>query len=283
MTPEEWRSLGKWISYKGCRLFVNACGAGMPVLALHGFPTSSYDFTRVIPMLAGSYRLILFDYPGFGFSDKPRRFNYSLLEYADAAQTVIEHFKLQHVCLFTHDIGDSIGLELLRRGNPAVEKLVIMNGSVLSIPFEDRKMLLMQKLMLHPLLGALSSRLRLFRKPVFAGPFNKIFGKSLPDEDIDAFWSLIQHNDGVGIYHYLIQYMRERWKYQFDWLDTLQTHRAPLTVIWGLADPVATPEVADEIIRRRPDARDIRLEGIGHYPHWEAPEQVAAAVREAFG
>jgi pimeloyl-ACP methyl ester carboxylesterase len=283
LTPNEWHTSGQRIAYRGIQLFVNVCGDGAPVLVLHGFPTSSYDFTRVIPLLSDRYRLILFDYPGFGFSDKPRQFNYSLFEYADAAQTVAAHFGLERVLMFTHDIGDSVGLELLRRGTPVVEKLVMMNGSVFSIPLDDIKMLMMQRLLLHHFTGPLISKLRLFRKSVFASTFNKIFGQPLPGEDIDAFWSLLQYNDGVGVYHQLIGYMRERWQHQQEWLDTLQSHCEPLTVIWGQADPVATPEVADIIRQRRSDATDIRLEGIGHYPHWEAPRRVAAAVREAFG
>jgi pimeloyl-ACP methyl ester carboxylesterase len=48
--------------------------------------------------------------------------------------------------------------------------------------------------------------------------------------------------------------------------------------VWGRADPVATPEVAEAIVRLRPDARVVWLEQTGHYPHWERPERVATVL-----
>jgi pimeloyl-ACP methyl ester carboxylesterase len=104
----------------------------------------------------------------------------------------------------------------------------------------------------------------------------------LSAEEIDAFWSLICHNDGLGIYHLLIQYLRERKIHEHTWLDALKTHPAPLTVIWGQRDPVAVPSIANAILARRPDTHYIPLEEVGHFPQWEAPEEVANAVRQAF-
>jgi pimeloyl-ACP methyl ester carboxylesterase len=256
---------------------------GEPVLVLHGFPTASYDFSRVTPLLANNYQLILFDYPGFGFSDKPRSETYSLFRYADAAQAISMHFGLNQTLVLAHDIGDSVALELLQRNHPIVKKLILLNGSVLSIPLEDCRMLILQKFLLHPIGGPLMSRLGLFGKPLFANMFRKIFFERLPNEDIEAFWSLIKYNNGAAIYHLLIRYMFERWQYQNMWLDALEAYPVPLTLIWGQSDPVAPPSVADYVTKRRPDATYIRLEKVGHYPHWEAPLDVATSIWEAFG
>lgn len=280
--PVDWRAAGCWHTIGGCRLFVTMHGRGAPVLVLHGFPTSSYDFSRIVPLLADQYRFILFDYPGFGFSEKPAHYRYSLFSYADALQRIATQLQLTHVSILAHDIGDSVALEILRRGVPAVERLVLLNGSVFSIPLADRKMLLMQRLLLHPVAGPLLSWLRVLRLSTFARMFNALFFRPLPPAEIAAFWSLLQYNDGVRLYHRLIRYMFERWEHQDYWLDALQHHPAPLAIIWGTADPVATPAVADVIVQRRPDAVDIRLDRVGHYPHWEAPAQVAAALRKVW-
>jgi len=281
-TPESWRVSGSWLNFQDLRLFVTDQGRGRPLLLLHGFPTSSYDYTRVVPLLAEHFRLVLFDYPGFGFSGKPRSHRYSLLECADAVQMVAEIFHLDPLLILAHDISDSVVLELLRRGTPAIAGLIMMNGSVWSIPFTDLKLLLMQRVMLHPLLGLLISRLHLFRRPIFANMMRQIFFAPLSDAEIDAFWSLLQFNNGIAIYHLLLGYMRERWQHQVTWLNALQASQVPLTLVWGQDDPVATPAVAEIIMARRPDATSIRLARVGHYPHWEAPEYVAAAVLRAF-
>jgi pimeloyl-ACP methyl ester carboxylesterase len=278
--PATWRAAGDWLDFDGLRLFTAAHGNGKPVLVLHGFPTASYDYSRVVPLLSSEFRFILFDYPGFGFSDKPRNYPYSLFRYADVAQVVAAHYGLDRVLMLAHDIGDSVALELLCRGQPIIEKLVLLNGSVYSIPLDDPTMLISQRLFLNRFSGSVMSRL--VNRLSFAHMFGKLFYDPLPSPEMDSFWSLVQNSRGNTIYHRLMRYMIERWQHQFTWLDVLERHPAPLTIIWGQTDPVATPAVADVIIKRRPDASYVPLEHIAHYPHWEAPQAVADAIRAAF-
>jgi pimeloyl-ACP methyl ester carboxylesterase len=283
ITPDVWRSRGRWLSFNGYRLFVTTVGDGPPVLVLHSFPTASYDFSRLAPLLMQRYRLVLFDYPGFGFSDKPPAYPYSLFTYADAAQVVAQELGLKRLALLAHDIGDSVALELVRRAAPVIERLVLLNGSIISIPLTDPAMLPMQKILLHPMLGTWVSRLGLFRPPVFAWTFRKLFYRTLAPQEMRAFWSLVSYNNGPAIYHLLIRYMCERWTHQESWLAGLQAHRAPLTLIWGQADPVAPPAVAEQTTRLRLDATYTPLAEVGHYPQWESPLLVAKAICEAFG
>lgn len=279
-TPEHWRASGEYITYKGLRIFVTMHGSGRPVLLLHGFPTASYDFARVVPLLADRYRLIAFDYPGYGFSDKPRGHAYSLFEDADVAQAVAAHAGADRLCALAHDIGDSVVLELLRRGSPAIDSLVMLNGSVL---FERSQMQPVQRLLLNPVAGPLMTSLGLVRKSSFARTFNRLFARPLPPAELDAFWSLVSHNDGARNYHRLMRYVTERLAHQQDWLDALAAHTAPLTLVWGHADPVASPQIPRTVMERRPDTTYIPLEDAGHYPHWEAPARVAEAAHTAFG
>lgn len=275
LNPTEWRETGDTLSFKGHRIFVRTQGSGEPVLFLHGFPTSSYDYARIAPLLDGQFKLIFFDFLGYGFSDKPRQHPYSLFEQAEVTQAVAQHFGLSKTLLVTHDIGDSVTLEVMRRGQPEITKLVMLNGSVL---LDDYRPLITQKLLLHPMIGPMVTRLRLIRKPAFARQFGKLFAAPLTPTEIDEFWSLIQYNDGMGIYHLLIQYLNERKVHEHTWLDALKAHTAPLTVIWGQRDPVAVPSIANAILERRPDTHYIPMHEIGHFPHWEAPKQVAEII-----
>lgn len=277
-----WHSSGEYLSFEGINLFIRAQGNGTPIFCLHAFPTSSYDYFHIAPRLAKRYRLYFLDYPGFGFSEKPRDFSYSLLKYADAAEKAIAYFGLKEVRLLAHDIGDSIALELLKRRNVRVERLIMLNGSIYSIPFDDPVMWLSQRLWINETSGSLISKLRLFRKPFFARMLRRIFARPLSRDEINSFWALLQFNNGVRNYHRLMQYMPERWHHQFEWLDTLKTTEADISLIWGQADPVATPAVADFVYKMRQDIRYIKLEHIGHYPHWEQPGLIADLVQEIF-
>lgn len=278
LTPTEWRQTGDYLSFKGHRIFVRTQGGGEPILFLHGFPTSSYDYARIALLLENQFKLIFFDFLGYGFSDKPRQHPYSLFEQAEITQTVAQHFSLTKTLLVAHDMGDSVTLEVMQRGQPEITKLVMLNGSVL---LDDYRPLITQKLLLHPVIGPIVTGLRLIRKPAFARQFGKLFATPLTATEIDEFWSLIQYNDGMGIYHLLIRYLRERKIHEHTWLDALKAHTAPLTVIWGQRDPVAVPSIANAILERRPDTHYFPMNEIGHFPQWEAPERVAEIVRQA--
>jgi pimeloyl-ACP methyl ester carboxylesterase len=272
---ETWRAQGEMLTINGQRIFTAAYGTGQPALLLHGFPTASYDYARLVPLLAPRLRLVAFDFLGFGFSDKPRPHAYSLFEQADIAEAVAAHYGAQRCTIITHDMGNSVALELLRRGTLTVERIVMLNGSVL---LKYYRPLITQRLLLHPLAGPLITRFRLINRRAFARQFSSVFALPPPADEIDAFWSLVNHHNGAGIYHLLIQYLNERKVHEYAWLDALHTHHAPLSVIWGQRDPVSVPQIAQAVLERRPDAHYFPLHDVGHYPQWEAPEQVAAAI-----
>ena len=278
----QWHLSGQYLSFDGINIFVRSHGNEQPVFCLHSFPTSSYDYSRIAPYLIKHYQLYFVDYPGFGFSDKPRKYPYSLIKYADAAEKVINDFGLKKIWLLSHDIGDSVALELLKRRTLHIEKLIMLNGSMYSIPFDDPVMWLSQRLWISKISGPLISKLRLFRKSFFERMMSRIFARPLSKDEINNFWSLLQFNDGVRNYHQLMQYMPERWQHQFEWLNALKASEAEISLIWGQADPVATPAVADFVCQIRQDINYIKLEKIGHYPHWEEPNVVANVIQEIF-
>ncbi len=276
---KNWQASGTYLNVNNQRIFVREEGQGPPLLCLHGFPTSSYDYARLAPLLRDQFHLVFFDFLGYGFSDKPRQHPYSIFEQADITQAVVNSLGIEQINILTHDLGNSVVLELFKRGNPLVERLVMLNGSVLLDYYQP---VITQKLLLNLIAGPIISRLRLIRKPIFARQFSKIFAEKPAQEEIDAFWELIQYNDGMANYHLLIQYLRERKIYEHMWLDELKAHTAPLTVIWGQRDPVSVPKIAEAILDRRPDTDYHPLAEVGHFPHWENPPVVANIVKQAF-
>ena len=274
-----WQHQGEMLRVGEWQIFVRSEGQGYPLLFLHGFPTASYDYARLAPLLRDHFQLIFFDFLGYGFSAKPKRHAYSIFEQADITQAVAEHFGAVRCGIITHDMGNSVALELLRRDIPIVEKMVMLNGSVL---LDHYRPVLTQRLLLNRFIGPIITRLRLIRRPMFAHQFGKVFAQQPSSAEIDAFWQLIRHNDGMANYHLLIQYINERKIHQHMWLDALKVHRAPLTVIWGQHDPVAVPKIAEAVLARRPDADYHPLSTIGHFPQWEAPDTVANLIKLTF-
>src|SRR5262245_60528582 len=115
VTPEDWRKRGKTIDLRDGSIFVvEMTGTGVPILVLHGFPTSSWDFARSADLLAErGRRVVLFDFLGFGFSDKPHDAAYSLFEQAEIAIGVARAHGIKRAHLWAHDMGTSVATELL--------------------------------------------------------------------------------------------------------------------------------------------------------------------------
>ncbi len=124
----EWEARGTRITVDGLQVFVldapaTAPERGDPLLVLHGFPTCSFDWRGVIePVRAAGRRVVLFDFLGFGLSDKPD-VRYSIRGYADTAEAVAQAVGLEQVVLVTHDLGDSVGGELLARVAGGIARL----------------------------------------------------------------------------------------------------------------------------------------------------------------
>src|SRR5262249_32457535 len=135
--PAAWRAAGRTLGTRDGRVFAIDVArpgqSGTPVLALHGFPTSSWDFAAAVERIASKRRVVLFDFLGFGFSDKPADFAYSLFEQTDIALDVARAMGIGRAHVWAHDMGTSVATELLarrERGLSSMElaSVTLMNG-----------------------------------------------------------------------------------------------------------------------------------------------------------
>lgn len=101
------------------------------ILLLHGFPTSSHMFRKLIPLLAEEYRVVAPDYPGFGHSAMPDRdeFSYTFDHYADVVEKLTRAIGLDRYALYVMDYGAPIGFRLAARHPERVTALIVQNGN----------------------------------------------------------------------------------------------------------------------------------------------------------
>lgn len=282
--PGDWAATGRHEQVLGRSIWVRADGAGgdPAVLLLHGFPSSSFDFRHLLPLLGG-HATLTFDFLGFGLSEKPRDHTYSLMWQADLAdELVARHLAGRPIFLVAHDMGTSVATELLardleRRLGFELAGVLLFNGSIV---LERASLTAIQRLLRSPA-GALVSRLASER--VFRRQFGRLFSGAHPltDAEAEAQWSLIRRGGGRSLGHRLIHYLDERERHAERWHGAIRNWPGPLSFAWGLEDPVATVAVLDALRELRPHAPVTELPGLGHYPQLEDPERVAAAVREA--
>ncbi|MES2821221.1 MAG: alpha/beta hydrolase [Pseudomonadota bacterium] len=275
---DAWRAESRSFVFQGhaIRYWTAGPDQAQPLLLIHGFPTASWDWNRVWQPLAERYRLIACDMLGFGDSAKPRGHAYRLLEQADLQQALLAHLGMTApVHVLAHDYGDSVAQELLARhheGRIRLTSCVFLNGGLFP---ETHRPVLVQKLLLGPL-GPLIGRL--FSRRKLAASFAKVFGpRTQPDSaELDDFWRLIAANNGPAVMHRLIRYIPERRVQRERWVSAMQRGGVALRVIDGAVDPISGAHMVARYRELIPQPDTVLLEGIGHYPQTEAPEQVLA-------
>jgi pimeloyl-ACP methyl ester carboxylesterase len=252
-----------------------------PALILHGFPTSSRDWSEVVPSLQRTRRVVAFDFLGFGLSDKPDQ-AYSLFEQADLAEGVAARLGLSRVALLTHDMGDSVGGELLARGLEGrlgfeVCERVVANGSI----YLELAELTAGQLALLKLPDArLPAQLAPAREALVASLASLLGARRQPGAEahIAALVDGILHGEGQRLLPRIIRYIEERRRHEARWTGAIERHPAPLAIVWGADDPVARVAMARRLAQARPDAELCILEGLGHFPMVEDPARFAAAL-----
>lgn len=281
MNVEQWRQAGKRIEVEGRQLFVVDTQGEKPALViLHGYPSSSHDYHGVLPILAERHRVVIHDHLGFGLSDKPHDYSYSLFEQADMAQLLWRRLGIERAHVFAHDYGTSVATELIARRNIGyepveLESLTLCNGSV---HIELAKLRFIQKLLRNRTLGPLVARLS--SKRVFKTNMRSLFHDplKLTDDWIDTMWELLNHGGGKTVLPRITQYLRDRELFWHRWVgglirSSLQTH-----VLWGVEDPITGREVAELHHQEIPGSTLTLLDEVGHYPMIEASERWSRAL-----
>ncbi|NXY11704.1 MEST protein, partial [Pteruthius melanotis] len=238
-----WKSSGSFFTYKDLNIFYRdssgAVGSSDVVVLLHGFPTSSYDWSKIWEGLTQRFhRVIALDFLGFGFSDKPRPHGYSIFEQATIVEGLLRHLGLRHqrINLLSHDYGDTVAQELLHRSLPPLPPF-FWSGSL------PQLLLDLSKFPFFPQAGStLGADSRL-------GSIHKDFSFSI------------------------LQYINQRKKHRERWVGALMSTSVPLHLIYGPLDPVNPhPEFLQLYKKVLPTSTVSVLDDhIGHYPQLEDP------------
>jgi len=254
-----------------------------PVLLLiHGFPTASIDWQYIWSELSTHFRLITLDMIGFGLSDKPLDYAYSIADQADIFQHLLKQLKITNYHLLAHDYGDTVAQELLARQLDSIDKpplnkvlsSILLNGGLFP---ETHRPVLMQKLLISRL-GPWLIKLYSFKK--FKKVFATICAQPIAEGELKVYWNLLELNNGLAVMPKLIRYMQERRINRSRWVGALQQVTIPLRIIDGIADPISGGHMLERYRQLVPNPDVVELIDVGHYPQVEAPQQVTAAALE---
>lgn len=250
------------------------------ILIVHGFPNSSFDFYKLIPLLEDDYYIAALDFPGSGFSDKPLDgFSYMLEDNARLLDYFVrEIVEFDDFALFTHDRGVSIGLAFL--------------GHYLDDPNPDYNInyhFLSNSGMFLPLANLVPFQFALLDAQ--RGPAMIAARKAAPrmtegNPQALAYSDIFKFNDGDSALLHVGRYLLERAENEFRWLDNLSRSPIPVAYMWGLLDDINPIRIPNYVWLNYLNEREVEssfwmLPTAGHYPQREKPEQVAKIVRAA--
>jgi pimeloyl-ACP methyl ester carboxylesterase len=281
----EWQELGEVRTLCGRRVFTvdtaaRATESGPPLLVLHGFPTSSFDLHLVLDGLAATRRVVLLDLLGYGLSEKPDE-PYRLDLQADLAVALVAELGIERLSLLTHDMGDSVGGELLARQLEGAWDVEIVDRTLTngSIYLELAHLSAGQQLLLSLPDAAFGAGDAPDRAAITAALAATLSPDSdVGEEELDAHWQLVARGGGNRLLPRTIRYIEERRRHEGRYTGAIERHPSPLRVVWGRDDPIAVVEMVDRLARARPDAAVRILDHVGHYPMVEAPERFLWAV-----
>lgn len=301
---DAWRAGGKYFSWtstlpenkdRTVQVFYTCIGdAAKPtIVVLHGFPTSSFDFRPLARELQPDFRICTFDFPGYGLSDKPAGYRYTLADDAKLVwKFVTDVVPLKTFVLFSHDRGDSVALTFLQLYQAAsnapftITHQFLTNGNMY-LPLAN--LTDFQKRMLDPATSAAAV------KAVNPGLLGVGMGQTqytpplkADDPEVRALAALFAYQSGVEAIPATIQYLNERKQMEVSFLETLSKSTVPATIMWGAHDMVSPMRVADYVFatalksRKVPGAYWLMPCG-NHYVQHDQPADLARVIRLTLG
>jgi pimeloyl-ACP methyl ester carboxylesterase len=280
-------TLHKFATVKDRQVFYREAGdASNPTLILlHGFPSSSFMFRNLIPLLADRFHVIAPDYIGFGQSDAPSvdDFDYSFDNLTDHVAGLIEQLGLTSYILYMQDFGGPVGFRLFVRNPQAVTGFVIQNTNAYMAGVGE-----MPAQIFLPLWEKRDEASEAGARAFLAAETTK-FQYQVGARNVEAIspdnWThdqalLDRPGHDAAHLNLLENYMTNVAAYD-SWHEAFRQHQPGTLIVWGKNDPFFVPAGAEAFLADLPKAKLVWLDS-GHFVLDENAGAVAAEITAVF-
>jgi pimeloyl-ACP methyl ester carboxylesterase len=275
----------RFVEVDGVRIFYREAGRrnGVPLLLLHGFPSASHQYRRLMDVVGTHHRVIAPDYPGFGHSDAPASVNeggaqaYSFEWLSHVIERFCEMIELDRFVLYTFDFGGPVGLRIATRRPERIAGLIVQNSNAYE---EGLSPIARDFIALRPEQPGAAEQIRSmltlgFTRDQYVG------GAGRPELIAPEGWTLDQHFlDLPGRKQIQVDlafdYRTNVAQYP-NWQAWLRTARPKTLIVWGANDPFFTVEGARAYLRDVP-AAELHLFDTGHFALEEKLPEISERV-----
>ncbi len=283
--PDNWRKLypfqSRFLDLEGARYHYVDEGRGEPIVMVHGNPTWSFYYRRLIADLRENYRVIAPDHVGCGLSDKPQRYDYTLARHIANLEALLERLGVKKITLAMHDWGGPIGMGYAVRHPDRVARLVIFN----TVAFWSPEIPWFLRLCRLPLFGDVAVRgLNLFAG-VAALVACRHRERMTPEVKAGYLSPYDSYANRVAVLRFVQDIPVHAGHPAFGVLQSIENGLAqfrdrPMLIMWGGRDPVFTRLLLQSWRERFPAAIVKEIDDAGHYVVEDAYERIIPWLRE---
>jgi len=246
------------ILIKGIRVNLRITGEGKPFLILHGWGGSSDSWDKVQRLLSlAKYRVIVPDLPGFGKTKTPRK-AWGVGDYGDFIFELTEKLNLDNFYLLGHSFGGRIAVKFAVSYPDKVKKLILCDAAGIKPKWYFKNKLIF----------------------TLARIGNAVFTPKLLSRFKDGarnfFYKFLRHYDYVKAEGTMKETIKK--VLQEDLFPELAKIKIPTLIIWGRKDKLVPVKYAYDFYQEIENSKIVILRGIGHSPHLEVPDVLAAQI-----
>lgn len=283
----DWRPLypfaSHWVELPGGRMHYVDEGPANPertLLFVHGNPTWSFHWRRLIAALRPTCRCVAPDHVGCGLSEKPSKY-FRLDDHIENLLALVEHLQLDRITLVAQDWGGAIGLGAMLRAAERCESIVLFNTGAFPpryIPWRIRacRVPVVGRLAVQGanLFSLAALRMTLARRsglePAVAAGYLAPYDSWANRQGVFGFVRDIPSGPDHPTWQTLAEIERK--------LPTFADR--PIALVWGMRDWCFRPDCLDRFVDAWPRAEVHRLADVGHWVVEDAPEESLAITEE---
>jgi pimeloyl-ACP methyl ester carboxylesterase len=237
---------------------------------VHGNPGSVHDWARLVEATGKHGRAVALDMPGYGEADRPEDFPYTIEGYAAHLGGALEQLEIERAHLILHDFGGPWGLRwAIDHPDAYASTTLVDTGALYGYRWHSLAKIWRVR-GLGELFFAITTR------PAARMALKRGQPRPLPEEAFELFYAADKDR---GTQRAILRLYRASPPSAIEVMGApLREMNRPTLVVWGAHDPYIKVEHAEKQRRVFPDAEVVVLEESGHWPMWDAPEEIEAAI-----
>ena len=256
-------------------------GEGEVLLFVHGTPSWSFEFRNVIKFLSKKYRCIAIDHIGFGLSEKPAKYDYTVQNHTASLLKLVTHLQLNQFTMLVHDFGGIIGLAAAEQIPEKIKGLVILNTWCRSIQ-DEPEYKKMKMILGSPLVPLLYRYLNFSAKYILPAAFGERsrLTPEIHQHFLRPFSKVSERNGTIAFAKSLLR-DQDYYASVGEKLSILKDK--PVLIIWGMKDEFITEKHLLWMQEQFPGSKVVRYDDAGHFVLEEKSVVAGPVIAEFMG